>query len=239
MNNIKGGANQQRGIEQLITIKSDVTIEFNRYESVFYYETLEMYTSEFVNLISYKNTVSETELNDFIIVKDSDKSCSRESTKICDTLMKIKDNALKINTEPTTTINTSGIGSYILESIILNKIYKHSLINLIKDPTKSSTSLQRNCSDVMSGGRSTGCLLHRMYLHKSSNRIRLIPVVPKEGAGIYFETDVVDHNDERDLNSNLVHRIMIPKNFKISPTVAGALLLLDKPSFVSRTISCR
>ena len=110
MNNIKGGANQQRGIEQLITIKSDVTIEFNRYESVFYYETLEMYTSEFVNLISYKNTVSDTELNDFIIVKDTDKSCSRESTKICDTLMKIKDNALKTNTEPTTTINTSGIG---------------------------------------------------------------------------------------------------------------------------------
>ena len=141
MNNIKGGANQQRGIEQLITIKSDVTIEFNRYESVFYYETLEMYTSEFVNLISYKNTVSDTELNDFIIVKDTDKSCSRESTKICDTLMKIKDNALKTNTEPTTTINTSGIGSYILESIILNKIYKHSLINLIKDPTNQTSTL--------------------------------------------------------------------------------------------------
>jgi hypothetical protein len=142
MNNIKGGANQQRGIEQLITIKSDVTIEFNRYESVFYYETLEMYTSEFVNLITYKNTVADAELNDFFIVKDSDKSCTRESTKICDTLMQIKDKALNINPSPTTTtINTSGIGSYILESIILNKIYKHSLINLINDPTNQTSTL--------------------------------------------------------------------------------------------------
>jgi hypothetical protein len=77
-----------------------------------------------------------------------------------------------------------------------------------------------------------------MYLHKSSNRIRLIPVAPKEGAGTYFEAAVVDHTDDRDLNSNFVHRIIMPKNFKIMPAVVGTLLLSDKPSFVNWTIAC-
>ena len=117
--NIKGGT----GLDQLITIKSDVTIEFNRYESVFYYETLELYTSEFVNLITYvPNTPSEINLNDFLIVKNDEPTCKADSTKLCKPLMEIKDLALKNTTDPVTTIIQKGVGSYILENIIFNKI---------------------------------------------------------------------------------------------------------------------
>ena len=141
-NNIKGGANQQRGLDQLITIKSDVTIEFNRYESVFYYETLELYTSEFVNLISYVPNVPATiNLNDFLIVKNDEPTCKADSTKLCKPLMEIKDSALTTTQKPEITIIQKGVGSYILESIIFNKIYKHSLINLINEPTNQKNTL--------------------------------------------------------------------------------------------------
>jgi hypothetical protein len=81
-------------------------------------------------------------------------------------------------------------------------------------------------------------LLQQIYLQRSSKRIRLIPVAPKDGAGTYFDAAVVDHSDDQDLNSNLVHRIIMPKNFKILPTVVGTLLFSDKPTFVDRTIAC-
>jgi hypothetical protein len=142
--NIKGGANQQRGLDQLITIKSDVTIEFNRYESVFYYETLELYTSEFVNLITYvPEKPKDINLNDFLIVDNKEESCKPESTKLCKPLMELKDLALTFKPENDSVqfIRENGIGSYILEGIIFNKMYKHSLINLINEPTNQKNTL--------------------------------------------------------------------------------------------------
>jgi hypothetical protein len=62
-----------------------------------------------------------------------------------------------------------------------------------------------------------------MYRQRSSNHIRLIPVSSKDGAAINLEVGVINRNDERDLNSNLVERIMTPKNFKTSPAVVITL----------------
>ena len=42
----------------------------------------------------------------------------------------------------------------------------------LKFLTKSSKSLQRYCSDVISDGRLGGCSLNRMHIQRSSNRFR-------------------------------------------------------------------
>ena len=47
------------------------------------------------------------------------------------------------------------------------KFCAQCLLNFL---TKSSTSLQRYCSDVISDGRFGGCSLNRMHIHRSSNR---------------------------------------------------------------------
>ena len=45
----------------------------------------------------------------------------------------------------------------------------------LKFLTKSSTSLQQYCSDVISDGRLGGCSLNLMHIHRSSNHFRGIP----------------------------------------------------------------
>jgi hypothetical protein len=148
MNNIKGGATAtnattriaEQGFGSLITTKSDVTIEFNRYESVFYYETLEMFTSEFINLMSYEQT-TPTQFYSTKFFITNDKKCTLNTTDNCTTLINLKDTALKENNDPSTLIRVNGIGGYILERLILNKIYKHSLYTLITDTNNKNNTL--------------------------------------------------------------------------------------------------
>ena len=89
----------------------------------------------------------------------------------------------------------------------------------LKFLTKSSTSLQRYCSDVISDGRLGGCSLNRMHIHRSSNRFRGIPVRPNDGAGMYLLVVTLLQSDARDPNSKRVTSNMTPKNFTISPAV--------------------
>lgn len=145
MKNIKGGATNvtriaEQGIGSLITTKSDVTIEFNRYESVFYYETLEMFSSEFVNLMSYvPTTPTQFDPTKFFITNEQ--KCTSNTTDNCKTLIDLKDHALIENIDPNELIRVNGIGGYILERLILNKIYKHSLYTLINDRTNLNNTL--------------------------------------------------------------------------------------------------
>ena len=133
--NIKGGT----GIDSLISVKSDVTIEFNRYESVFYYETLEMFSSEFNNLMTYNDKHSSSDLSKFFITNDQ--KCKSDTTDNCPTLMNLKDDAIDPTIDVNNLIRDNGIGGYILDHIILNKIYKHSLYNLIKEPNNQEHTL--------------------------------------------------------------------------------------------------
>jgi hypothetical protein len=69
-----------------------------------------------------------------------------------------------------------------------------------------------------------------------SNRFRNIPVLPKEGAGWYFEGAVFDQRDARAENSNRVTKIKTPKNFSTSPGVVATLDFERRFSEVSVTI---
>ena len=89
----------------------------------------------------------------------------------------------------------------------------------LKFLTKSSTSLQRYCSDVISDGRLGGCSMNRIHIHRSSNCFRGIPVRPNDGAGIYLLVVTLLQSDARDPNSKWVTSNMTPKNFTISPAI--------------------
>ena len=89
----------------------------------------------------------------------------------------------------------------------------------LKFLTKSSTSLQRYCSDVISDGRLGGCSLNLMHIHRSSNRFCVIPVRQNNGAGIYLLVVMLLQSDARDPNSNWVTSNMTPKKFTISPVI--------------------
>ena len=89
----------------------------------------------------------------------------------------------------------------------------------LKFLTKSSTSLQRYCSDVISDGRLGGCSLNLMHIHRSSNCFRGIPVRPNDGAGTYLLVVTLLQSDAQDPNSNQVTNNITPKNLTISPAV--------------------
>jgi hypothetical protein len=94
------------------------------------------------------------------------------------------------------------------------------------------------CSELIAYGRTSSWWLQRMHFHKSSNRLRGIPVLPNDGAGMYFDGAIVDHKLLL-LNSNFEARMRIPKNLSNSPQDVFSELCAVRTLFVKQTISCK
>ena len=89
----------------------------------------------------------------------------------------------------------------------------------LKFLTKSSTSLQRYCSDVISDGQLGGCSLNRMHIYRLSNRFRGIPVRLNDVAGMYLLVVTLLQSDACDPNLKRVTSNMTPQNLTISTAV--------------------
>jgi len=165
--------NIKKGGSIILANKSDIVIDFNRYESVFYYETLGFYTPELKNLISKKpTTVNQLDLiNDFFIV-DNDTTCEKEAN--CKTLMDIKDELVNNNIDTVDAQKYSiekGVGSYILRDIILKKIFNNSLFTLIKKDISNSLIIipTNNKKSTLSKYLTNGTNLKNFYTNILTN----------------------------------------------------------------------